>query len=289
MKIDKTIVRYNRPNVFVNVKTEIKDAQLVPWSPMAQVVTTLAAKKGGFKFVYQASHRVYIDSKSVTCLALDEVKIYHEDELLVIMSRDGMTRNYRYVEAIGIKGKRLQMTTRRITKTTDPKRAVTIVSKLLKPSTNAEVMRGITRRVKFPVQDLHDSLQSKWKHRLTSLVVDKIQAEFISNIEAISKCMNLTKEQAESFKAVEDTYEDYKIVHNVNSVLEAKQGLIIKYQKDNTVTAHRPDNQELKVIKVEELPSDIRTKLGMLKLVEDNTAVINVGYRTDSNLFFIVE
>ena len=48
-------------------------------------------------------------------------------------------------------------------------------------------------------------------------------------------------------------------------------------------------NKGVKRIKRDDLPEDVRTAVGLLKVAEDNTAIDGVGYKATADKFFIME
>ena len=79
--------------------------------------------------------------------------------------------------------------------------------------------------------------------------------------------------------------EAISITENLNDAVENDKGQFILNKGDMYYSL----NKGVKRIKRDELPEDIRTAVGLLKVAEDNTAIDGVGYKATADKFFIME
>jgi hypothetical protein len=117
----------------------------------------------------------------------------------------------------------------------------------------------------------------------------------LGNWDEISKVLLATGKMApEKVNAIPNQYEEFNAVREMEKCFANGKGVVVTihgndYAVSNPTLTDANAYAPPKIYGTDTLPSTVRGKLGMLKLVEPKQVLANVGYRISDTAFFIME
>ena len=170
-------------------------------------------------------------------------------------------------------------------RTVSLKSAVKTFNRYFRPATTQETLEPMVAKIRRTL-----GLAAGIKHDFTTgftnmcLGAKHIIMEQWDAIEttAVARGLNLS-----GFANVLDKHQEYLVAEGLYGVHSSGQGHYVVIVGDVYYTADTRLSA-VQVLASETLPTHMRTKVGMLKLMPDNTFVPGVGVRTSDKLFYVL-
>jgi len=140
-----------------------------------------------------------------------------------------------------------------------------------------DVVYQANNQISFP-------LRSTW-----GFIEGKARDFVVDNLEAFKNYMqsNLANtRELEEASRLPDLMTEYRGIQAIQSSVNSRQHILVLLDGMNYIVKHASNQVEVKAS--EELPDHVRRGVGMLKLVEVNQAITNVGIRVDENVFALL-
>jgi len=161
--------------------------------------------------------------------------------------------------------------------------AKNIFARYFYPLTLQEEMDEVESDVLNALNDHNYSLR-RTRDNATRDIIDKLSVMLKQESSELFEFVN-AHGMGKQLEARAKDKEAISITENLNAAVENDKGQFILNKGDMYYSL----NKGVKRIKRDDLPEDIRTAVGLLKVAEDNTAIDGVGYKATDNKFFIME
>jgi len=92
--------------------------------------------------------------------------------------------------------------------------------------------------------------------------------------------------KADLIDAFHHTQNELQVVKNIEGVVDKRNGYYVLLKEDEYFKWHENDSTP-KRFKRDEMPSDMRMALGLLKIADKNTFVDGAGFKLADDKFFI--
>lgn len=121
--------------------------------------------------------------------------------------------------------------------------------------------------------------------RAVDAIKDELIAYAVNNWETVSAALADPAKHSKLPSLVETSHE----MDQMHARFNAGQGALVRVEHNGAYLVARTDNStyDTKIVQDSMLSDHMRGALGLLKLVDDNTYIGDVGYRVKANLFFI--
>lgn len=169
-------------------------------------------------------------------------------------------------------------------KTTKVDRAKKLILKNFKPLDLKERIDNSYYNVMSSVSNENYGASNQWHRnfqKLCGFLSDHI-AENMDKYVAVASASGFTPEDA---KVLRETFETHKIHRSIDQCHQKNQGAVVLIHGDTY--AVDPEEGDFCVYENATLPSLIKRRVGMLKLLGDGETLINVGYRHSKTEFYI--
>lgn len=161
--------------------------------------------------------------------------------------------------------------------------AKNIFARYFYPLTLQEEMDEVESDVISALSDHTYSLK-RTRDNATRDIIDKLSVMLKQESSELFEFVN-AHGMSKQLEARAKDKEAISITKSLNDAVENDKGQFILNKGDMYYSL----NKGVKRIKRDDLPEDIRTAVGLLKVAEDNTAIDGVGYKATADKFFIME
>jgi hypothetical protein len=161
--------------------------------------------------------------------------------------------------------------------------AKNIFARYFYPLTLQEEMDEVQNDVWSALSDHTYSLR-RTRDNATRDIIDKLSVMIKQESPELLEFVN-AHGMSKQLEARTKDKEAISITENLNDAVENDKGQFILNKGDMYYSL----NKGVKRMKRDDLPEDIRTAVGLLKVAEDNTAIDGVGYKATADKFFIME
>lgn len=225
-----------------------------------------------------------VDAYSLGSIKFTQFTVYSNGEDLGSISTDTYTGKY----ALRISNERIRKELDRKSYyiTTNLNNAVLKVKKMFRPKSVAERVQEANKIARECISGIWSDGNSKL--RQIEGKVQRASIQYVNNVALDSFVQHIREndnslylELLEKNKLDKERVEINKIIQDFDS---KNTSLIIR--GDNGYIIERKDN--ISITTDEELSHELRAKLGMLKLVEPNIVIDNIGYKVDDKTFVIL-
>lgn len=169
-------------------------------------------------------------------------------------------------------------------KTTKVDRAKKLILKNFRPLDLKERMEKSWSRVMSQISSEGYSATSQWTNnfqKMCGFLSDHI-TENMDKYVALAIASGFAPEDE---KRLRETFETYKIHRSIDQCQQKDRGAVVLIHGDTY--AVEPEEGDFCVYENATLPSLIKRRVGMLKLLGDGETLINVGYRHSKTEFYI--
>lgn len=268
-----------------NVRLPLPGYTIQVQEALYDVVYPLAKMKPQWLFVGLGENErsnAHISTLSKT-LTVADFDVFEDGELLGNIS----IRYIRNSHKIYVCNDRLRAARHRSSgyATMDPDKAIKQVRKTFYSRTNSEMVEKAYNTADSILNDIYYNKQREFASR-ESVLYKEASAFARANFE-MYLAMFPTKEKAA--KEFEETTTEYLAIKDVRAAYTKSDGAhMICVRKDGTylVVGGRDDTPI--VFTNDTLPENIKSKLGMLKLVDAGTVISTSGVRIDGNTFIVL-
>jgi hypothetical protein len=179
-----------------------------------------------------------------------------------------------------------------VVKTKELKKAMKVIDKSFSRKTIDEHVRENHKTVS---SRLYYVQMEKWRefsssyHDVSGYLMDHILGNW-DTYKAIA--LTHPKAKAEPIENILNRYEEQRIAKDIHKCFTNGNGAVVTiHGNDYAVSSHSSGNadepEKVEIYGTDTLPSWIRGKIGMLKLIEKGQLLNGAGYRLDDNVFFV--
>ena len=170
--------------------------------------------------------------------------------------------------------------------TGDLKKALKLMAKSFGGRTNAEKLDAANVRLSGYLLGGNTTKQAAYGGAMQQ-VYRHLDDYVLANFEEVSAAAIAAGAKPNQVSNIPQMKEDYDTTTQITKTYLDHKGAFVLLNGRDYLVRDGKDQSPL-VLSSDQLPSDLKGKLGMLKLLEDNHFLKNVGYRLDATTFFIV-
>jgi hypothetical protein len=267
---------------YSNIKLVYKDDELTIFPFMKNFIETLALKHPNWMF--EANYGVKAAREDgIRCYYASGFKVTEKRELIGMIN---YTSSARGNEGFMVSNTRIKNGRERgdcIT-TKDEKKAIRLVDKWFYRETVAELMcnrANLANRKSYVVMGEHrDRVKYSW-----SELEEPSKRFIIDNYEAFSKTLNEPK-LIDIAAGLATEIENADAVRLIHDKLMNDDAFVVATLDTGNYAIQK--GSDISVKSSEELDSDMRRKLGLLKLVSDGTSISEVGIKCSDDTFVVI-
>jgi len=167
-------------------------------------------------------------------------------------------------------------------KTHDEKKALAAIKKAFSPKNVAERVLEAAKNAKKLLGE--QSYHKRREHSTAEHAVEKHAVEFVKTIWAQYETHMETQGKAHILSKWREVEVEMKTLDELSSAFEkGRSALVIKTDGQYIVKT----GDKIEIMDDTTLPADMRAKLGMLKLVEDEHFITNIGGKVNAEVFVL--
>jgi len=167
-------------------------------------------------------------------------------------------------------------------KTHDEKKALAAIKKTFSPKNVAERVLEAAKNAKKLLGE--QSYHKRREHSTAEHAVEKHAVEFVKTIWAQYETHMETQGKAHILSKWREVEVEMKTLDELSSAFEkGRSALVIKTDGQYIVKT----GDKIEIMDDTTLPADMRAKLGMLKLVEDEHFITNIGGKVNAEVFVL--
>lgn len=213
-------------------------------------------------------------------------EVWQDNEMLGVIEREYRGGHYCYgITNPRIAGK-LTRGNQRFTK--DEKKAVQIIYGSFSPKSPSEAMLDATKALSNKMQQQESGKRHAWE-RCTNHFAPQVVCDFLaSKWPEVLEAMRTAGMDAKGIAKVTDAPEHYAAYKDYLAMTDAQgknKGTSILIRGDDYIVR---TNQENVVLSTSAISDELKEKLAMLKLQENNTMLPGVGFKLNASTFYIV-
>jgi hypothetical protein len=274
----KDVAILGMPNILVRIEidTVLPDANFGATAEMTPYLLALATKKPNWRFVGVQGWHIPHDEVGKTYEAYKFNVWEGKSKLGKIYTDRGRARKTTYyAENNRITQKRDRGSAMFTTKLD---KAIKNVCKEFYLATTTEIMASARSKSQGVMQDIVGDKMRAFDNRVTR-ILRGLESYLLDNWETMSviAAKNCPKEVSELPLAREEKY----IAENVKAAFDNSGGTLVALHGSEYVTAHGTYTTDT-------LPVHIKQGVGMLKLVDAGQCIRDVGFRVDTDTFFVI-
>lgn len=173
----------------------------------------------------------------------------------------------------------------RSARTRDIKKALKILSKEFGAKKIDERLSEAQRACSHALESFHHDRERQFD-RVYAHIVNCLESHIMGNWDTVKEVALSNGAEAKAVDAAMGFYEDYKISKLIRDAFNKKEGVVaIIHGNDYAVR----DNDGMRIYGTDTLPDWIKRGIGMLKLIERQNIISNVGFKIDEHAFFIMK
>lgn len=167
------------------------------------------------------------------------------------------------------------------TKTTDIKKAIKVINKFVSRQTILEKVSEAQKAAESAVGDVR-AVKSRMHSSLYSALMPTVTKLLVDQWDTLSPSMNLTADTMRFPEAVRESL----VAEHIQTAYNTGNGHLVLI--DGLDYALKKGDEEVVLLRSDQLPDEVKGKIGILKLVEVSQIVENVGIRARENVFFVL-
>lgn len=173
----------------------------------------------------------------------------------------------------------------RSARTRDMKKAVKILSKDFGAKKIDERLEEARSTCANTLSSFHHDKERQF-NRTYQPILDSLENHIMTNWDTLKGIALTNGADARAVESIASLYEEYKISKAVHDAFAKKEGVIaIIHGNDYAVR----NNDEMNIYGTDTLPDWIKRGIGMLKLIEKNNIISNVGFKINEQSFFLMK
>lgn len=267
-----TLSRLTVSDKMANQHNVVKDEYKSPSGKFSQLIVELATRNPLWNFVI-TDVRPY--NKTV-----QTVTAYQHGENLGYIEWDYFRGDYGF--EIGNDRIEKARERSRAYKTHDEKKALAAIKKAFSPKNVSEKVLEAVKDAKKLLGE--QSYHKRREHSTAEHAVEKHAVEFVKTIWAQYEAHMETQGKAHILSKWREVEVEMKTLDELSSAFEkGRSALVIKTDGQYIVKT----GDKVEIMDDTTLPADMRAKLGMLKLVEDEHFITNIGGKVNAEVFVL--
>jgi hypothetical protein len=217
-------------------------------------------------------------------LEVTRFTVYENREKIGIISTHAARQGTKYV----IDNERIKRILKRggAMETGDPKKALKLMAKSFGGRTNAEKLAAANDRLSGYLLGGNTTKQAAYGGAMQQ-VYRHLDDYVLANFKEVSAAAIAAGAKPTEVSSIPQMKEDYDTTTRITKTYLDHKGAFVLLNGRDYLVRDGKDQSPL-VLSSDQLPSDLKGKLGMLKLLEDNHFLKNVGYRLDATIFFVM-
>ena len=170
--------------------------------------------------------------------------------------------------------------------TGDLKKALKLMAKLFGGRTNAEKLATASAKLSEQLHGGNQSRQMAYGGAMQQ-VCRHLDDYILANFEEVSAAAIAAGAKPNQVSNIPGLREDYDTTKQIAEAYSKHKGAFVLLNGRDYLVRNGKDQNPL-VLSSDQLPSDLKGKLGLLKLLEDNHFMKDVGYRLNATTFFVM-
>ena len=171
--------------------------------------------------------------------------------------------------------------------TTDPKKAIKIVEQFFKSKTMEERVRDATSTVGSAVSNRAWAASREFSDVMGKLA-PALAAYVTLNMHSLRPTLEAFGASAAALDMLIERNEERKLANYIQNVRNNSGGILVLLHGDKYVLLDDRATSEPETMAASQLSDDMRGKMGILKVVEDNDVIESVGMRINPTTFYVV-
>ena len=210
--------------------------------------------------------------------------VYENREKIGVIDTNQTRQGIKYV----IGNERIKKARKRggATETGDLKKALKIMAKSFGGRTNAEKLATASAKLSEQLNGGNQSRKTAYGEAMDFLK-HSLDDYILANFEEVSAAAIAAGAKPTEVSSIPQMKEDYDTTLRVTKAYLTYKGAFVLLNGRDYLVRDGKDQSPL-VLSSDQLPSDLKGKLGLLKLLEDNHFMKDVGYRLNATTFFVM-
>jgi hypothetical protein len=171
--------------------------------------------------------------------------------------------------------------------TTDPKKVVKIVEQFFKSKTLPERVHEAKNTTSSAVSNRAWAAGREFNAVMEKLA-PALAAYVTLNMHTIRPTLEAYGASSAALDALIEKNEERKLTGYIQNVRNQSAGVLVMLHGDKYVLLDDRAGEEPQVVSASQLNDDMRGKMGILKVVEDNDVIESVGMRINPTTFYVV-
>ena len=278
--IDFDYIDLGLPNLlWAKEKAKTYDKRMQISAKLAPLAFEAAKKFPRWKFV-GSDNWEYPDYFDIT-----RFTVYENREKIGTVGTSQTRHGTKYV----IGNERIKNTRKRggAAETGDLKKALKLMAKSFGGKTNAEKLTAADGRLSGYLHGGNQAREAQYNSAMHALKRD-LDDYILANLEEVSAAAIAAGAKPSAINSIPQMKEDYYTTHQIAKAYSTYKGLFILINGSDYLVQDGEEPSAL-TLSSDQLPGNIKGKLGMLKLIEDNHFMKDVGYRLNATTFFVLK
>ena len=278
--IDFDYIDLGLPNlVWAKEKSKTYDKRMQISARLAPLAFEAAKKFPRWKFV-GSDYWQYPDYFDIT-----RFTVYENREKIGVIDTNQFGQGIKYV----IGNERIKKARKRggVTETGDLKKALKIMAKSFGGKTTTEKLNEASAKLSGQLHSGNAAAQAQYNYAMHSLKRD-LDDYILANLEEVSAAAIAAGAKPSAINSIPQMKEDYYTTHQIAKAYSTYKGLFILINGSDYLVQDGEEPSAL-TLSSDQLPGNIKGKLGMLKLIEDNHFMKDAGYRLNATTFFVLK
>ena len=238
-----------------------------------------AAKKFP-KWVFRGAPQWGYDDK----MEVPKLSVYENREKIGTLSINTTQTGTKYV----IENDRIKSTRKRgdAVQTGDIKKALALMAKTFGAKTIEEKSRAAYDKLAGALGSSHSSKTMDYNNAVSALL-RHLTVYALENFEVTAAAAIAAGGNAKQISGIPETRDDRDTVSTIHNALHGKRGRFVMIDGSDYVVSKSLDF-EPELYSSDTLPAPIKLGIGMLKLLEDNHFMKDVGFRLNATTFYVL-
>ena len=171
--------------------------------------------------------------------------------------------------------------------TGDIKKALSLMAKSFGGKTTTEKLNEASAKLSGQLHSGNAAAQAQYNSAMHALKRD-LDDYILANLEEVSAAAIAAGAKPSAINSIPQMKEDYYTTHQIAKAYSTYKGLFILINGSDYLVQDGEEPSAL-TLSSDQLPGNIKGKLGMLKLIEDNHFMKDAGYRLNATTFFVLK
>ena len=217
-------------------------------------------------------------------LEVGNLHVYENREKIGTLSTNNTRTGTKYV----ITNDRIKQTCKRgdAMQTADIKKALKLMAKTFGGKTIEEKSRAAYDKLASAIGSSHTAKQMDYNNAVSALL-RHLKVYALENFEVTAAAAIAAGGNAKQINGIPETRDDCDTVATVYNALHNKHGRFVMLNGSDYIVTKSIDF-EPEIHSTDTLPTQIKLSIGLLKLIEDNNFMRDVGFRLNATTFYVL-